>query len=205
MALVADHGLADRPLSGISNVDHNPAGLSLRALVAEDYRTHDRSWLAPGFLALLSHRLANHRHSAAGRIAPVLLWLAQAALGLLGRGMFGLVLRPEMRIGRRVRLDPGSHLDARAIGDDVIVQTGVTLSARNPWDEDARPTLGDRVIVSSGASVLGNATVGRDAFIGANAVVLHDVPERAVAGGIPALVVRMRSLAEDLPRLAVQR
>ena len=101
----------------------------------------------------------------------------------------GIEIHPGARIGRRFFIDHGMGVvigETSVIGDDVTLYHQVTLGGIT-WSPGKRhPTVGDGVVVGAGAQVLGPITVGRDARIGANAVVLKDVPPGATMVGIPA-------------------
>ena len=140
--------------------------------------------LYPGLLAVGLHRVAH--------------WLYEAELHLLarfvnhfGRFLTAIDIHPGATIGRHLFIDHGFSVigETAVIGDNVTIYQCVTLGGTNPADGVAgkrHPTLGDGVIVGSGAQVLGPITVGAGARIGANAVVTKDVVEGAVMVGIPA-------------------
>ena len=136
----------------------------------------------PGFHALLFYHVSH--------------WLWQSGFRLLGRFVShvgrmvtGIEIHPGAQIGRRLFIDHGMGVvigETSVIGDDVTLYHQVTLGGVT-WSTGKRhPTVGDGVVVGAGAQVLGPITVGRDARIGANAVVLKDVPPGATMVGIPA-------------------
>jgi serine O-acetyltransferase len=136
----------------------------------------------PGFHALLFYHVAH--------------WLWENGFRLLGRFvshvgrvLTGIEIHPGAQIGRRFFIDHGMGVvigETSVIGDDVTLYHGVTLGGVT-WSPGKRhPTVGDGVVMGAGAQVLGPITVGRDARIGANAVVLKDVPPGATMVGIPA-------------------
>jgi len=156
----------------------------------------------PGFHALLFYRLAH--------------WLWEQKFLLLGRFVShlgrmatGIEIHPGARIGRRLFIDHGMGVvigETAEIGDDVTLYQGVTLGGTSLHHAKRHPTLEDGVIVGSGAQVLGGFTVGRGARVGANAVVLQEVPPGATVVGIPAKPVggpkpmeRARPPGEFLP------
>ena len=107
----------------------------------------------------------------------------------LGRLMTGIEVHPGAKIGQRLFIDHGMGVvigETAEIGDDVTLYQGVTLGGTSLHHEKRHPTLGDGVIVGSGAQILGGFTVGRDARVGANAVVLAEVPPGTTVVGIPA-------------------
>lgn len=121
-------------------------------------------------------------------------------LKVLNRVAFGVVLPPTARLGKDVLLSYqglGTVIHKRAvIGDGATIGTGVTIGGRA--GHHAVPEIGKGAMIGSGAKVLGPIRIGRYAAIGANAVVLSDVPDYAVAVGVPARVVKINS-PEDVP------
>jgi serine O-acetyltransferase len=151
----------------------------------------------PGFHALLYYRVAHwlwtHRCHLAGRF-----------VSHIGRILSGIEIHPGARIGRRLFIDHGMGVvigETAEIGDDCTLYHGVTLGGTRPSADQAgqkrHPTLGNDVIVGSGAQVLGPARVGNGARIGAAAVVLQDVPDGATMVGNPARQVARRSGRSD--------
>lgn len=172
----------------------NPAGIGLAALIAEDYRTHGRDWLAQGFWALVWHRFGNWRMGVRPKLLRAPLSLFYRAMYRLTQWMGGIDLPYTVRVGRRVRIEHfgGMILVAQAIGDDVILRQNTTFGIASPDRPKARPVIGSRVDIGAGAVILGGIHVGDDAVIGAGAVVVRDVPRGAVVGGVPAKLIRMR-------------
>ena len=180
-----------RPLP-LGDRNANPPGIGFWALVAEDFRTHDRDWGSQGFWTLFWHRFGNWRMSVRPR-------LLRAPLTLLYRVMFkgcevfcGIKLSYNVPVGRRVRLDHfgGMILGARAIGSDVILRQNTTLGIATPEDRTAKPVIEDGAQIGAGAVILGDIIVGRGARVGANAVVTRSVPPGAVVGGVPARILK---------------
>ena len=139
----------------------------------------------PGYHAILFYRLANA------------LW--RRHFNLMGRFisnaskiLTGIEIHPGATIGRRLFIDHGNGVvigETSEIGDDVTLYQGVTLGGTTLEKGKRHPTLGENVIVGSGAQVLGPIKVGAKARIGANAVVLEDVQDGVTVVGIPARVV----------------
>jgi serine O-acetyltransferase len=98
----------------------------------------------------------------------------------------GARIGPGMRIEHRTDVVVGPYA---VIGEDVYLFNGVTIGKRRPLEDDAMATIGDRVMLGSGAKILGGVHVGSDAVVGANAVVVADVPAGATVAGNPARVV----------------
>lgn len=188
----------------IGDRDGNPPGIGLGALIAEDYRSHDRDWFSEGFWVLFWHRIGNWRM----RLPKVL----RMPMTLLYRIMFrwvsrstGIYLPYTVRVGRRVRLEHfgGMILVAQWIGDDVTIRQNTTLGIARLDALQDRPVIGNGVEIGAGAVILGSVLVGDGAVIGANAVVRRDVAPGTVVGGVPARVIGQagggKPLALDLP------
>jgi serine O-acetyltransferase len=140
--------------------------------------------LYPGVWALAMHRVAHALYRRR------LFFLARA-VNHFARFLTGNDIHPGARIGRRLFIDHGFSVigETAEIGDDVTIYQNVTLGGTDPANGIAgkrHPTLGDGVIIGSGAQVLGPIVVGARARVGANAVVTKDVPEGATMVGIPA-------------------
>ena len=106
----------------------------------------------------------------------------------------GLEIHPGATIGRRLVIDHGTGVvigETTEIGDDVLIYQGVTLGGTGKEVGKRHPTIGNNVMISSGAKVLGPFKVGDNARIAAGAVVLEEVPEGATVVGVPARVVRL--------------
>ncbi len=107
----------------------------------------------------------------------------------LVRTITGVDIHPAARLGRRVFIDHATGTvigETAEVGDDVLIYHGVTLGGVKLESGKRHPTIGNRVVVGAGAKVLGAITVGDNAKIGANAVVVKDVPPNSVATGVPA-------------------
>jgi serine O-acetyltransferase len=168
----------------------NPPGIGIWALLMEDLRTHDGDWLEQGFWAIAVHRLANWRMS----FWRPLRW----PMSLMCRFMHkwvewtcGITLPSIVKVGRRVRIwhHGGMILHARSIGDDVHIRHNTTFGVARTGENLAIPVIGNGVDIGCGVCVLGNVHLGDGCVVGANAVVLQDVPAGAVAVGIPARIV----------------
>ena len=106
----------------------------------------------------------------------------------------GIEIHPGAKIGRRLVIDHGMGIvigETAEIGDDCTIYHGVTLGGTGKDTGKRHPTIGNNVLVSTGAKVLGPFKVGDGARIAANAVVLKEIPENATAVGVPARVVRI--------------
>ena len=116
-------------------------------------------------------------------------WLSQHA-----KWTTGVEIHPAATIGRRLVIDHGTGIVIGAtteIGDDCLLYQGVTLGGTGIAGGKRHPTLGNNVMVGSGAKILGPITVGDNAQVAANAVVLRDVPENSTVVGVPGRIVRV--------------
>ena len=143
----------------------------------------------PGLHAVWMHRLA-HRLWTAGRR------LSARLLSHLTRALTGIEIHPGAVIGRRFVIDHGMGVvigETTEIGDDVMLYQGVTLGGTSMEKVKRHPTLEDGVVVGAGAIVLGAVVVGKDARIGAGAVVVRDVPPGATVVGMAGRVLEDRA------------
>lgn len=163
---------------------------TIRAYQARDpaARSALEVWLYyPGVKAVMSHRRAH--------------WCWTRGLKLLARGISqsarrrtGIEIHPGATIGRRLVIDHGMGVvigETTEIGDDVLLYQGVTLGGTGKDQGKRHPTIGNNVLIGSGAKVLGPFRVGDNSRIAAGAVVLTEVPADATAVGVPARVVRV--------------
>ena len=136
----------------------------------------------PGIHALIMHRMAHE------------LWKKECKgsarlLSSFSRFATGIEIHPGAKIGRRFFIDHGMGVvigETSVVGDDVKMFHGVTLGGVGNQKGKRHPTVGNNVTIGAGAKVLGNIHIGEYANIGANAVVLKDVPPFATAVGVPA-------------------
>jgi serine O-acetyltransferase len=141
----------------------------------------------PGVHALLAHRLA-HALSRAG--VPLL----PRILAYAARTVTGVEIHPSAKIGSGLFIDHGMGVvigETAEVGEDVTMYQGVTLGGTGFACGKRHPTVQDNVTIGSGAKLLGPITVGHGAKVGANAVVIHDVPPHATVVGNPGHVVRV--------------
>ena len=151
-----------------------------------------RSWLEilllyPGIKAVRSHRLAHWCYR------PDLKFLARA-ISQRSRRRTGIEIHPGATIGRRLVIDHGMGIvigETAEIGDDCLIYHGVTLGGTGKDVGKRHPTIGNNVLIGTGAKVLGPIKVGDNSRIAANSVVLREIPEDSTAVGIPARVVRI--------------
>ena len=190
-----------KPEAMRGETNRNPAGIGLWALLREDRRTHDGKWLEQGYWAVAVHRFGNWRMGVRPRVLRLPLSLLYKVMEKWVQWTCGITLPYTVRLGRRVRIwhHGGMVLHAKAIGDDVHVRQNTTLGVARRDRLHELPTIEDRVDIGCGAVILGSITVGHDSVIGANAVVLKDVPPHSVAAGVPAKVIKTLSDAPGGP------
>jgi len=186
------------PLLGTRN--GNPPGLSLFALIAEDFRTHDRELFSEGFWALATHRYGNWRMSIRPRLlrAPCSLLYEMLHKACIWFG--GIKLDYTVRVGRRVRIwhAGGMTLGALEIGDDTQIRPNTTFGVQRRGDARwLKPRIGRRCDIGVGAVLLGGITVGDDCVIGANVVLAHSLPARSIVTAPPPRVRARRTLPGD--------
>lgn len=162
-------------------------------LLAEDISVYRGSPGQPGLWAVLAQRVASRLHEpGAARNHRLLKSAAQGLLSAVDL-VSGIQLSSGVKVGRRVWLGPGGcvQLDARSVGDDVQIQQGTCFGPLRAGDKDeaSRPVLENGVSVSSGSTILGAVTVGENAVVRPNSVVLSDVAPNVTVLGVPAKVV----------------
>jgi serine O-acetyltransferase len=156
------------------------------------------SWLEivlcyPGFHAIVLHRLAHPLFRAGVPLLP-------RVISQFARFLTGIEIHPGATIGRRFFIDHGMGVvigETAEVGDDVLVYQGVTLGGTGKERGKRHPTIGDNVVIGTGAKVLGNIVIGHDSKIGAGSVVLAAVPPHSTVVGIPGRVVRARGVEPD--------
>ena len=151
------------------------------------------SWA--GVQALLAHRIAHVLHDAEVPLAPL-------AISYATRSVTGVEIHPAARIGGDFFIDHGSGVvigETAEIGDRVTLYQGVTLGGTGFQRGKRHPTLGDNVTVGSGAKLLGPIEVGHGAKVGANTVVVDDVPPNATVVGNPGHTVKVEGRRVEGP------
>lgn len=165
-------------------------GETLRAYQARDPAARSRLeifLLYPGVHATLYHRLAHALY------CHKLKFLARL-VSQWSRFWTGIEIHPGATVGRRLVIDHGMGIvigETAEVGDDCLIYHGVTLGGTGKDQGKRHPTIGNNVLISTGAKVLGPFKVGDNSRIAANAVVLSEVPPDATAVGIPAQIVRI--------------
>jgi len=141
---------------------------------------------AAGLHAIWAYRFAHRLWRRGGWAKPV----ARVVMTMT-RSLTGVEIHPGAVIGHRFFIDHGMGVvigETAEVGDDVMLYHGVTLGGRSMQRVKRHPTVGSRVTIGAGARILGPVHIGDDVQIGANSVVVKDIPAGAVATGIPATV-----------------
>jgi serine O-acetyltransferase len=166
--------------------------MNLWAQIAEDYRAHGRDWTKPGFRALAVYRFGVWRMT----VRPKLIRAPLSIVYRFGfrrcRNRYGIELPYSAAIGRNVVIEHQGGIvvhGCTVIGNGCTIRQNCTLGIRDKNDLDAAPVLGKSVDVGAGAVILGRVHLGDGSRVGANAVVLCDVPAGALAVGVPARIV----------------
>ncbi|MCM8760695.1 MAG: serine O-acetyltransferase [Candidatus Omnitrophica bacterium] len=123
-------------------------------------------------------------------------WISQ-----LARFLTGIEIHPGAQIGKRFFIDHGMGVvigETTIIGDDVLLYQGVTLGGTGIQKGKRHPTIGNNVVVGTGAKVLGNITIGDNSYIGANAVVIKDVPPNSTVVGVPGRITKQDGKKIDI-------
>jgi len=139
----------------------------------------------PGFHAVLIHRLAHGVYNRG--------WFTFArVISQFSRSMTGIEIHPGATIGRRFFIDHGMGIvigETAEIGDDVLMYQGVTLGGTGKQTGKRHPTIGNEVVIGTGAKILGNIKIGDHVKVGAGSVVVRSVPDHSTVVGVPGRVV----------------
>jgi len=139
----------------------------------------------PGFHALLLHRIAHFFYSHGMK-------LLARFISQINRFLTGIEIHPGAKLGEGIFIDHGMGVvigETTEIGNNVTLYQGVTLGGTGKEKGKRHPTIGNNVVISAGAKVLGNITIGDNVKIGAGSVVLRDVPANCTVVGVPGKVV----------------
>jgi serine O-acetyltransferase len=147
----------------------------------------------PGFHSILLHRAAHRMHQSG-------FTLLARIVSQFNRAMTGIEIHPGATIGRRCFIDHGMGVvigETAEIGDDALLYQGVTLGGTGKEKGKRHPTIGNNVVIGTGAKILGNITIGDHTKIGAGSVVIRSVPDHSTVVGVPGRVVRTRGETGD--------
>jgi serine O-acetyltransferase len=150
--------------------------------------------LYQGLHALVWHRIAH-------ALYRLRLCFLSRAVSQISRSLTGIEIHPGAKIGRRFFVDHGMGVvigETAEVGNDVLLYQGVTLGGTGLVNEKRHPTIGNNVVIGAGAKVLGNIKVGDNSYLGANAVVIKDVPPNSTVVGVPGRVTRQEGKKIEL-------
>lgn len=158
--------------------------------IRADFRSHDSRWDAFGFWALVVYRYGRWRYNISPRWLRMPFSFAYHILFNMCRSFTGIELPCEVPVGRNLIIDHFGPIVVSGhakIGDNCRLRPGVVIGLARVEDPCA-PTIGNNVDIGVGAKLLGRITIGDNVCIGANAVVIRDVPSDSIAVGVPAVV-----------------
>lgn len=170
----------------------NSSFSALCVQIAEDFNAHGREWTKPGFRTVAAHRFGAWRMTIKSKILRAPLSILYRWLYRHCRNVYGIELPYTVALGRRVVFEHQGGIVIHgnsAIGDDCIIRQNCTLGIRRMSELDKAPTLEAGVSVGTGAVILGSVILGEGCAVGANAVVLSNVPPGSLAIGVPAKIV----------------
>jgi serine O-acetyltransferase len=168
--------------------------------IREDWRTYDRALSRQGLWVMAVYRFGRWRYTIRWRWLRMPFSFLYKVLKPISEILTGIELPCEVVLGRRFRIDHfgGIVISGDAVfGDDCVIRNGVTVGLRHTGHRGS-PIVGNRVDIGAGAKILGSIRIGDDVIVGANAVVLSDVPSNSIAVGVPARVLPRR---RDVPTL----
>ncbi len=151
-------------------------------------------FLYQGLQAMVSYRIAHFFYK-------LHLFFLARLLSQISRWMTGIEIHPGAKIGKRLFIDHGMGVvigETSIIGDDVLLYQGVTLGGTGLEKGKRHPTIGNNVVVGGGAKILGNITIGDNSYIGANAVVIKDVPANSTVVGVPGRITKQDGKKIDI-------
>jgi serine O-acetyltransferase len=163
--------------------------------IREDWHTYDGSLSRQGLWVMLVYRFGRWRYTIGSRVLRAPFSFVYRILKVLSQILTGIDLPCEVVVGRRFRIEHfgGIIISGDAVfGDDCVVRNGVTVGLRHTGQRGS-PVFGNRVDVGAGAKILGPIRIGDDVAIGANAVVIADVPANSLAVGVPARILPRKS------------
>ena len=179
----------------LAEIQRDVGAARKRDPAAKDVSTLEMLTTWPGLHALLAHRLAHTLYHAGVPLLPRL-------TAAIARSVTGVEIHPAARIGQGLFIDHGMGVvigETAEIGDDVTLYQGVTLGGTGFATGKRHPTVQDNVTIGSGARLLGPITVGHGSKIGANSVVIHDVPSNSTVVGNPGHPVRVEGRRPEGP------
>jgi serine O-acetyltransferase len=147
-----------------------------------------------GLHAIIMHRISHKLWKFKIPILP-------RYLSQLARHITGIEIHPGAKIGKGFFIDHGMGVvigETSIIGDNVLLYQGVTLGGTGKEKGKRHPTVGNNVVIGTGAKVLGNITIGDNSYVGANAVVIKDVPANSTVVGVPGRITKQEGKKMDI-------
>jgi serine O-acetyltransferase len=164
----------------------------------EDLQTYGGDPTRRGFWTMVVYRFGRWRYTIGSRPLRVPFSILYKLFKIIAESITGTELPCEVLVGRRLRIEHSFDIvvsgDA-VIGDDVVLRNGVTIGLRHEGKRGS-PVIGNRVDIGAGAKILGPIQIGDDVSIGANAVVIRDVPSSSIAVGVPARILTKSAIAD---------
>lgn len=162
--------------------------------IRSDWKAHNHDWSRHGFWALVVYRFGRWRYGVRPRMLRMPLSFLYKLLKFFADSLLGIEIPCETVLGERFVIEHvgGIVISGDAVfGDDCVIRNGVTVGLRHR-SQRGSPHIGNRVDIGAGAKLLGPIRIGDDVAIGANAVVLCDVPDGCIAVGVPARVIQRK-------------
>ena len=169
--------------------------------IREDWRTYEGQLTRQGLWVMVVYRFGNWRYGIRSRAIRMPFSILYKFLKVVSEILTGIELPCEVKLGRRFRIDHfgGIVISGDTVfGDDCVIRNGVTVGLRHTGHRGA-PIIGNRVDIGAGAKVLGSIRIGDDVAIGANAVVISDVPSNSIAVGVPAKIRPRKQAGAQAP------
>ena len=160
------------------------------ANLKEDLKSHKGDWSSQGFWVMTVYRFGCWRYTVKSSILRKPLSLLYKILYKFIQVITGIELPCEVTVGKNFRIDHFGGIiisGFASFGDNCVIRDGVTVGLRRV-DDPVAPRIGNNVDIGTGAKILGGITIGDNVVIGANAVVLEDVPSNSIAVGVPARI-----------------
>jgi serine O-acetyltransferase len=170
--------------------------------IRDDFHAHDRDWAAQGFWVMIVYRFGRWRYGVRPAIARKVCSLIYKFLFKMVQIITGIELPCEVVVGRNFVIDHFGGIIVSgyaSFGDNCRIRNGVVVGLRHV-NEPKAPTIGNNVDIGAGAKLLGPIVIGDNVLVGANAVVLCDVPCDSIAVGVPAIIKPRCSEPDDAAR-----
>ena len=170
------------------------------ANLKEDFKTYEGDWSRQGFWVMVIYRFGCWRYTIKSGLFRKPFSLLYKILYKFIQVITGIELPCEVTVGKNFRVDHFGGIiisGFASFGDNCVIRDGVTVGLRRV-DDPVAPQIGNSVDIGTGAKVLGGITIGDNVVIGANAVVLEDVPSNSIAVGVPARIKTRGKHASNL-------